>query len=258
MADHGPDAEFKAVEVVNPGGAGGVVILCEHASREIPAEYDGLGLADADRTSHAAWDPGARGVAVALSEALDAPLVASAVSRLVYDCNRPPEAASAMPEQSELIDVPGNRSLMQAEREARARDVYHPFCQAVAQVIASQHAPPVLLTIHTFTPVYHGVHRAVEIGILHDDDARLADAMLAETHRLPHRLVRRNEPYGPGDGVTHSLRLHGMRNRLANVMIEIRNDLVPDAQSQSTMADEILTLLRPALARLGNEGAQDA
>lgn len=256
MANSGSDVNFQAVERVNPAGAGGVVILCEHASCHIPPEYDGLGLAQGDLTSHAAWDPGARGVAVALSAALDAPLVAGAVSRLVYDCNRPPDAATAMPEQSERVTVPGNRGLPQHARDARTDAVYRPFCAAVSDVIAAQSTPPVLITIHSFAPVFHGAPRAVEIGILHDDDSRLADAMLAQVHRLPHRRIERNAPYGPDDGVTHSLRLHGAG--LLNVMIEIRNDLLPDATTERAMADEILTLLRPALAQLAEKGGQDA
>ncbi|MGI9368144.1 MAG: N-formylglutamate amidohydrolase, partial [Ruegeria sp.] len=94
-----------AFEILNPDGKGRVVLICEHASPRIPSEYKGLGLADGDRHSHAAWDLGALAVARLLSDPLDAPVVASTVSRLVYDCNRPPEAASAVPQKSELISI---------------------------------------------------------------------------------------------------------------------------------------------------------
>ena len=243
----------EAVEVLNATGTGGALILCEHASHYIPERYKGLGLAQADRTSHAAWDPGARAVSLALSGALDAPLVASRVSRLVYDCNRPPEAASAMPEKSEVIEVPGNTGLTPEARTERVNSVYVPFCKTVSAVLAARKAAgldTVLITMHSFTPVYFGARRAVEIGILHDSDTRLADAMLAEAHRLPHRRVARNDPYGPEDGVTHSLRLHGLGNGLANVMIEVRNDLLQTPEDEAAMAEELLTLLRPALAAL--------
>ena len=105
-----------AVEVLNPNGAGPAVLLCEHASAHIPAAYRGLGLSPAERKSHAVWDPGACALARRLSALLDVPLIAGAVSRLVFDCNRPPEAPSAMVERSELIDVPGNRNLTAAQR----------------------------------------------------------------------------------------------------------------------------------------------
>lgn len=242
--------DSDVAEIMGAQAAGPALILCEHASNHIPARYAGLGLSAEARESHAAWDPGARAVALHLAQALDSPMVAARVSRLVYDCNRPPEAASAMPERSEIIEVPGNHGLSAAERAERVTHVYDPFCAAVTQVIAARKAAgrtTALITIHSFTPVWFGQNRDCEIGILHDSDARLAEAMLAEAQRLPHRVIRRNDPYGPEDGVTHSLKLHGLAQGLPNVMIEIRNDLLRDEQAQARMAEEVLTLLRPAL-----------
>ena len=255
------NARCEAYEVLNGAGRGGALILCEHASHHIPRRYGDLGLAEADRKSHAVWDPGARAVARSLSEALDAPLIASRVSRLVYDCNRPPEAASAMPVKSELIEVPGNIGLRPEQREERIHTVYQPFCDAVSRLITARKAEGLetaLITVHSFTPIYFGTHRAVEIGILHDTDSRFADAMLDHVSALPHRQIDRNEPYGPGDGVTHSLQYHGLKNGLANVMIEVRNDLLSTPQEEAQIAEELLALLRPALATLQDEGGTSA
>ncbi|MDY7115935.1 N-formylglutamate amidohydrolase [Halomonas sp. SSL-5] len=255
-----------SVEIHNRQGRGPAVILCEHASHHIPERYHDLGLRPEHRCSHAVWDIGARAVALRLSAMLDAPLVASRISRLVYDCNRPPEAASAMPERVEIIDVPGNRQLTAAQRDARVEAVYRPFCDAVTSVLAeraTRRIPTVLITLHSFTPSFHGRVRAVEIGILHDVDRRLADAMLAQATRLPHRRIERNAPYGPEDGVTHSLKRHGIDNGLANVMIEIRNDLLATPEGEEALARELSQLIRPALASLGmapaaEEGQHDA
>lgn len=235
------------VEILNQTGQGRVVLLCEHASHRIPPEFCGLGLSDADRLSHAAWDPGARNLTLELSKALDAPVVASTVSRLVYDCNRPPEAASAIPEKSELIAVPGNVGLTQAQRDARKVVAYDPFCAAVSKVVNQRRADTVIVTVHSFTPVYFGTPRTVELGLLHDEDSRLVDAMLNYVERIPHRRTERNEPYGPADGVTHSLRLHALSRGLPNVMIEVRNDLLRANEQITAMAKEILALLQPAL-----------
>lgn len=241
------------VEILNVNGTSRVVLLCEHASAFIPDRYDGLGLAETDRDSHAAWDPGARALTVALSQALDATAIMATVSRLVYDCNRPPEAASAMPEKSELIEVPGNRNLTPTERQARTDAIYGPFCEAVKQILDARGPETVLVTLHSFTPVYFGQPREVEIGLLHDDDSRLVDAMLTYSERLPARCVKRNEPYGPDDGVTHSLRLHALSRGLANVMIEVRNDLLRDHIDIDARAQEILALLEPALKNIMTE-----
>ncbi|WP_424830531.1 N-formylglutamate amidohydrolase [Ruegeria sp.] len=243
------------VEILNPDGAGRVVLLCEHASARIPDEYNGLSLSDADRLSHAAWDPGARDLTLLLSQALDAPIVASTVSRLVYDCNRPPEAASAMPEKSEWIEVPGNVGLSQQDRDARTAAIYDPFCAAVAKVLDGRGPDTVVVTVHSFTPVYFGQPRAVELGLLHDEDSRLVDAMLTHVDQISGRNIARNEPYGPQDGVTHSLRLHAISRSLANVMIEVRNDLLRSDEQVATVADEILALLRPAMQEIKEDAS---
>ncbi|WP_120500071.1 N-formylglutamate amidohydrolase [Roseovarius sp. EL26] len=238
------------VEILNPQGQGQVVILCEHASHHIPQIYDGLGLAPEHREGHAVWDPGARALSLQLSKMLDAPVVASCVSRLVYDCNRPPNAHSAMPVKSELVDIPGNIDLSQTDRDLRIMSVYEPFCAAVSQVLEHAKADTVVVTVHSFTPVYYGKRRRVELGLLHDEDSRLVDAMLAHKAALPKRVTLRNEPYGPEDGVTHSLRIHALSRGLANVMIEVRNDLLQTDEQISAMAQEILTLLMPALKEI--------
>ncbi|HLW26384.1 MAG TPA: N-formylglutamate amidohydrolase [Kiloniellales bacterium] len=246
-------APSESVEICNRTGSGPLLLLCEHASHEIPERYKGLGLDPAHALSHAAWDPGARAVALKLSHALNSPLVASRVSRLVYDCNRPPHSRGAMPERSEVVEVPGNRDLTPDQREERIASVYRPFCDAVSRVLAERKArglSTLLVTVHSFTPVFHGKPREVELGILHDSDSRLADIILAQADRLPHRNIQRNAPYTPEDEVTHSLKLHGIENGLLNVMIEMRNDLLRTPEEEAAMAEELLQLIRPALAAL--------
>jgi len=96
--------------------------------------------------------------------------------------------------------------------------------------------PPVLLTIHSFTPVYAGRKRDVQLGILHDTDTRFADSLLAALEAEVPLVIRRNEPYGPRDGVAHTLATHGIRRGLLNAMIEIRNDLIASPDAQRVMA----------------------
>ncbi|MEP2783322.1 MAG: N-formylglutamate amidohydrolase [Pseudoruegeria sp.] len=252
------DCAGQSVELWNADGKGQVVLLCEHASHTIPDGYDGLGLRHEDLRSHAAWDPGARALSVQLSKALDAVLVASKVSRLVYDCNRPPEDADAMRVQSELISIPGNVGLSAVDRDVRIRTVYQTFCSTVDDVLDARGPQTVVVTVHSFTPVYYGKRRSVEIGLLHDTDSRLADAMLAYTDRVPGVMIERNAPYGPHDGVTHSLKIHACSRGLANVMIEVRNDLLATTEQVRDVAHQILTLLLPALEEFEFKGNTNA
>lgn len=247
---NGAHTTVSPVDVTNVEGTGAFVIVCEHASNAIPPEYGDLGLGAAALRSHIAWDPGALGVARHLAELLDAPLVAQRFSRLLYDCNRPPEAPSAIPAVSEIYRIPGNEGLSATARRERADRFYRPFKAALSQAIDDRPVPPAVVTIHSFTPIYEGTSRQVEIGILHDDDTRLADAVLAAAGAGGGLVVRRNEPYGPQDGVTHTLREHALPRRLLNVMIEIRNDLIAAAENQAAMAERLSGWLAGALAAL--------
>lgn len=188
-------------------------------------------------------------VSQALSKSLNATLISARFSRLVYDCNRPPEAAGAMPVKSEVFLIQGNRDIPPVQRAARIREIYEPFVSAVKTEIAKRSAT-VLVTIHSFTPIYYGEKRKVELGVLHDQDSTFADAILNAPTTLN---MQRNQPYGPEDGVTHTLKLHALPNGLLNVMIEIRNDLIATPDDQQKVANELSNMITQALEALQAE-----
>ena len=253
-----PAGKFVVDEVVgtaNPGGSHSIFLICEHASAHIPPEFHNLGLSGEALTSHIAWDPGAIDTALALSDMLDAPLIYSTVSRLVYDCNRPPESSAAMPARSEVYQVPGNSDLTAADKRMRVETYYRPFERSIEAMLDARGANSVLVTVHSFTPVFNGRTRDVQIGILHDEDARLADAVLDVAGGYD---IRRNEPYGPADGVTHTLCRHAQARNLLNVMIEIRNDLLATPDQCQAMAAHLAGWLDAALTNIRQPQAREA
>lgn len=235
---HGTIATYgSVVQVTQSVPQPSILIVCEHASNHVPPHLDSLGLPQEVLETHVAWDPGARGVAEAMQSRLPAVLVQSQVSRLVYDCNRPPEAPSAIPAKSEIYGIPANANLTTAARQERVEHVYKPFEQAIRTEIKKRRAKLYLMiTIHSFTPIYHGRPRDVELGILHGNDTRFAHAMMAHIPSPQVYDIRLNEPYSAQDGVAHTLNLHASANGLMNVMIEIRNDLIQTPDAQVAMA----------------------
>ncbi|MDP3339015.1 N-formylglutamate amidohydrolase [Frigidibacter sp.] len=233
------------VTVENPGAAGPFLIVCEHASNAFPAPFGSLGLTEAQQLAHIAWDPGALGLARGLAARLGAPLVAARVSRLIYDLNRPPHSAGAMPARSETHDIPGNAGLTDADRLARTEAIYLPFHAALRAEIARRLArgrPPVIVTVHSFTPIWHGTPRSVEFGVIHDADPSLALATVAAARKTGLR-AELNQPYSAADEVTHTLRLQASPLGLANVMLEIRNDLIASSAAQEAMAETLAPVL---------------
>lgn len=250
--------ERPAAHVLNMHGTAPAVLICEHASQFIPSALNGLGLNEKAAMSHAAWDIGALDLATALAQMLDAPLVASRISRLVYDCNRPPESAGAIPAQSEVFAIPGNKSLSEDQRATRVAEVYEPFRTLLAQVIDQHPGRPVVITIHSFTPVFNGQKRAVELGILHDSDDRVANALLTGAREKTPLRAEMNQPYSATDGVTHTLRLHAISRGLANVMIEVRNDLIDTPDGVERIAGMLAPTLRDAIHQYGETEQESA
>lgn len=243
----------EIVEHIRNNPQAPVLFVCEHASSHIPEKFNNLGLDGPARASHIAWDPGAENLTRILADRFNAPAVIGRISRLVYDCNRPPSAFDAVPEKSEIFEIPGNQNLSDAQIADRVETYYRPFEQALTFAIAEHQVDPLLVTVHSFTPVYNGHKRDVEIGLLHDDDPRVVDAMLDEAVGHVKLNIQRNEPYGPQDGVTHTIRMHGVENGLLNVMIEVRNDLVNSYDDCALIANVLESLISGALDRLAKD-----
>lgn len=238
--------------IENEAAPGRFVLICEHASNHIPGTWGDLGLSPAQRNAHIAWDPGALGLARGLARRLDAALVHAPVSRLVYDCNRAPDMAGAMAARSEIHDIPGNAALSAEERLRRTTQVYLPFRDGLHGLIMRRLAVglrPVLLTIHSFTPVYSGQPRRVEFGVIHDVDPTLAHAI----HRAAQStglVAELNQPYSAVDDVTHTLRALATPYGLPSAMLEVRNDLIADAAAEEAMAATLAPVLNMGLVEI--------
>ena len=247
----GVDASHMALkpEILRPTGAGNLVLVCDHASNRVPAEYGDLGLAKPYWQEHIAWDIGAAGITRALSGALDAPAVLAAVSRLLIDTNRALDAPSLILARSDGTDIPGNRNLKARERRRRIHDFYQPFHAAVDVLVKTRLARrPYLVGIHTFTPVFGGKSRGLEFAVLWNEDDRLAKRLgtAFEAHGFK---VGWNEPYS-GKDFFETQNRHGRGNGLPHVTIEVRQDLVADEAGQAKFA----ALIADALSEIRLKG----
>jgi len=245
--------EPGAYSIERPQGGSPFVLACDHASRRIPRALGDLGLSEADRAAHIAWDIGAAAVAQRLSAALDATLVLQNYSRLVIDCNRPPTAPDSIPRQSGGIPIPGNAVITEAEASARQREFFDPYHAALGWILAERGAAgrtPVLIAMHSFTPAYPGQVRPWHAGLLYHRDIRLAQALLPLLRADGALTVGDNLPYAMGDLTDYSLPLHGEARGIPHVGIEIRQDLIEDPAGQAAWADRLATVLPAALEAL--------
>lgn len=247
-----------SVRVTNPGGRGRLVLTCDHASNYLPPEFGKLGLQEEDLIRHIAWDPGALQVARLLAEALDAVLVETCISRLVLDCNRPLDAPDLIPPVSETTPIPGNAGISDSERTARIERCWKPFHETVERLLeerVSAGRETWLMSVHSFNPIYKGVMRPWQIGIIHDEDTRLAAPFISALEAQGSLSVGINEPYSPADRVYFTLEQHARPRGLPCAMVEIRNDEIADEAGQARWAELLAGIL--SKLKIGIDGESD-
>lgn len=224
----------------------GLVILCDHAENTLPAEYGSLGLPASELDRHIAYDIGAAEVVEELVRQLGVPAVMSRFSRLLIDPNRGLDDPTLVMRLSDGAIIPGNRHLDTAEREKRIRNWYQPYHRAVDAVIdqaLGHHPNPVLLSVHSFTNLWRGSLRPWQVGILWDEDGRLAVPLIDSLVAEGDLLVGDNEPYtGRLEGDT--MWQHGTQRGLPHAIIEIRQDLIGTREGQLAWAARVARVMR--------------
>ncbi len=235
------------------------MILCDHASRHIPAELGDLGLPPPELARHIAWDIGAAGVAEALSEIFEAPAVLSPVSRLAIDCNRHLDAADLIPERSDGTMIPGNLNLSASARAQRIERWFHPYHAAVETILDQRvlrGASSIVLSIHSMTDNLAGSRRPWQIAFSSHEDRSLVEPVMDILRRskdMNDVQVGDNQPYSMEPAIDYSIPFHALRRDLPYLQVEFRQDEVQDAQAQVRWAKRFASALAEALPLRGSE-----
>ena len=226
-------------QLENPHGRSSVVLVCEHGGRAFPLKLGQLGLDDHQTQRHFAWDIGALDLARGLSDALDAPLI---------------HQAYFIPEQGEEITILGNTDLSQTQRKARLNEIWRPFHDHLSALLDQREQlslQTVLISIHSFTPVFFGRQRPLEVGVLCDRERRFAEPLYQQLENKCGRLAALNEPYDMNRESDYTIPVHGEDRGLLCAEIEVRNNLISDsdglafwvetlAQAISSTLDQVL------------------
>jgi len=247
------DDEPAPVDIIRKDSESRFFLVCEHAGKLMPRRLDHLGLPEPERVRHIAWDIGAGGMSRTMAARLDATLVSQRYSRLVIDCNRSPAVASAMPELSESTTIPGNLAISPAEREARITEIFTPFHGTVGALLDERAAAgreTVLVTLHSFTPVFKGVSRPWQMGVLYNRDPRLGQALLALLEHESDLCVGDNQPYRVDDLSDYTIPVHGEQRGIVHVEIEVRQDLLASEAGQRRWGERLAHWVAQASRRI--------
>ena len=226
-----------------------LVLSCEHASNAVPRAYAQLFRGwGSVLASHRGYDLGALPVARALARALRAPLFATPVTRLLVDVNRTRGHFALFSERS--------RALPELEREGLLARYHAPHWRRVRDAVDSRdgEARVVHIGVHSFTPVWNGAPREIDVGLLYDP-ARPAEAAFCEAWARalraaePSLRVRRNAPYrGVSNCLPTALRRELPAARYLGLELEMSQALLATASGLARTARVVARALQEVLA----------
>ncbi len=234
-----------------PQGRSPFLLVCDHAGRRVPRKLGDLGVSESEWRRHIAWDVGMEPVVRIMAERLDATAILQPYSRLVIDCNRPPGSPTSIPVISETTPIPGNVNLGDDEGDARAREIFRPYHDTIERELDRRKRENVrafLVAMHSFTPVFKGASRPWHAGVLYNRDSRFAAFVLRLLREEVGLVVGDNEPYTVSDGTDYTIPVHGERRGLPHTAIEIRHDLIENADGQRLWAERMCRILQEAKA----------
>ncbi|QQN63536.1 N-formylglutamate amidohydrolase [Bradyrhizobium diazoefficiens] len=238
--------DIPPVHEVNAESTSPFLLTADHYGRVLPRALGDLGVAESELARHIAWDIGIAGVAERLAKMLDAHLIAQRYSRLVIDCNRSPGLASSIPVISEATAIPRHEGISEGERAARRREIFEPYHHRIDAVIDRRlhdKRATVLVSLHSFTPVYAGIARPWHVGALYNRDRVLPKLLLKHLRAEGDLVVGDNEPYAVSDLSDYTIPVHGEARGLVNTGIEIRQDLIADQSGQQQWAERLARIL---------------
>ena len=200
-----------------------ILIIADHASNYLPKENNKLGLTNAFLNQHIAFDIGIKELSLDLSNRLKCRVIQGKYSRLLIDLNRDLDDPTVIPEIVDKKIIPGNIGLGKSELRLRIEKIYNKYHHEIDQTIKNKKVK-VILSLHSFNPIFKNKRRTLEFGILSNEDKNLSSIIINQL-KLQKLNVGDNKPYS-GNLIGDSMNRHGLRNKLPHALIEVRNDLL--------------------------------
>lgn len=245
-------AAFAPFEIIEGARDKGLVLIADHAGRELPDEYGELGVPRGEFDRHIAYDLGVEMVTRKLARKLGVPAVMARFSRLLIDANRGEDDPTLIRQLYDGTVIPGNYPMADDERERRLERFHRPYHDAVnamiASVVAASGQAPFIFSIHSFTPAMRGAARPWHVGILWDLDPRAPVPLIEMLGKDKSLVVGDNEPY---DGALRgdTMFRHAIAKGYAHVLIEIRQDLIAGEAGAEEWAARLTPMLEAINAR---------
>lgn len=225
------------------------VFSCEHASAAIPTPPS---LAD-QSFLHTHWgvDIGAKGVVEELCSITHSAGILSVFSRLWVDLNRPVQATDLIRQEVEQQSISFNRGLTSQQIDERIAEYYTPYHNAFGDLVAERarsSVPFLLVSVHSFTPIWSGSLRTMDVGVLFNHHEELAERLqyFLQQEEL---FTALNQPYSGKNasgtvGLIHSVEQQGLHHRIPYLELEINQALISTPEREKHIAHKIARALQ--------------
>ena len=224
-----------------------LLIVADHASNYIPKKYNNLGLKKKDVINHQAYDPGVKDLAINLSYKLNSQLVLGQYSRLLIDCNRDEDDPTLISAISDRKIILGNKKITKQEKNYRINKMYRPYHEKIKKKIL-ENKINMIISLHSFNPIFKGKKRFLKYGILSNQDRRLSDLILNELKKGK-KIVGDNEPY-KGSLIGDTLYKHALKRGIHHSLIEIRNDLLSNVKKIDQVSNLMYRVINKSIKSL--------
>jgi len=223
-----------------------IVVTCEHARNVLPDEYS---WTENDKryfvNDHWGYDIGAYDMANALASELKCVFVHSLYSRLLLDPNRSIVSDTLFRRSGDGREVELNKDLTYEEEQERIKKYFIPYYEALREISAKVD-PTYVLSIHSFTPLYEGKTRSIEVGVLYGHDSTEFALKVNEEMNKKGYKSEANKPY---DGVTtmgtvKSLIFAKFPTKRLGITFEFRNDILSDEKRCPDLTEKTLEAIR--------------
>jgi predicted N-formylglutamate amidohydrolase len=242
-----------------------ILLTCEHASRRIPKNLGKLGLTAAElRGAKDLYDPGSEQLTRMLAEKLGASILLATTSRLVIDYNRrldmqgvagnayhapalKTELLTELEGKEKIVPIVPNQKKSAQLAAMRYKQYVQPYQTAgiaCAQRLVATYGHCLVLSVHSFYPVYRGEVRKTDIDVLYDVAVREGKEFAQTVKKQTSLVVAENNPWGMRDvdgGVFKSLQMVPGVTLLA---VDINNRLLQSHRAVQALVRVLVPAMR--------------
>ncbi len=178
--------------------------------------------------THWGYDIGARTLSREIVRLTGSYGVLSRFSRLVVDANREPHHPDLIRRHTEGHHLSFNRTLSEDEVQRRIRRYHEPYHAAVDEGLRARlqsgTGDVLLLSVHTFTPVWNHRVRPMDVGVLFSPYEAVARRAERELQREGFETAL-NEPYSGREGLIYAAARHGESHQVVFLELEVNQSL---------------------------------